>query len=443
MASKRLMLDEEEEVDLCGSENDEQLQEKRSAKRHKSGAGETPMQRLLKRHIPGGSAGTTILSPITELSQNMRCTTLDSGGGGTPKSTQRSSKTLNHFNSVSSRALSSFDSVSSSYDSGNSLDDEYLAMFELEADDDPKLGLPGDLELLISGQLKTHQLPDAEEPTARSARRCLSMYPCGQQRQNDGKEDYPSTDNLNHLDHKSPVRKLQRKTLSMNDAEIMTAMGDEPELIGDLSRPCALPCLLSGTRHRDLKTISSDTLARLMQGDFAEQLGSKGGYQIIDCRYPYEYQGGHIRGAMNLYTRGQIQEAFPSFAEQLQRTEERRIYVFHCEFSSERGPKLLRFLRSNDRSLHAHNYPTLDYPELYLLHNGYKEFFGLHAELCEPEGYVPMLAPDHNEEFRYFRAKTKSWQCGEGEGGDSGIGGGGGGGSRTLKKSRSRLVYAE
>ncbi|XP_017097189.3 cdc25-like protein phosphatase twine [Drosophila bipectinata] len=445
MASKRLMLEEEEEEDLCGSENDEQLQENPSAKRHKSGALETLMHRLLKRQIPAAGSGcNTILSPITELSQNMRCTTLEPGGGATPKSTQRSSKTLSHFNSVSSRTLSSFDSVSSSYDSGNSLDDEYMAMFELEAEEDPKLGLPGDLELLISGQLKTYQLPDAEEPSKRSVRRCLSMYPCDQQRQAEGKEEYPSTE---HLGHKSPGRKLQRKTLSMNDAEIMTALGDEPELIGDLSRPCALPCLLSGTRHRDLKTISSDTLARLMQGDFAEQLGSKGGYQIIDCRYPYEYLGGHIRGAMNLYTRGQIQDAFPSFAEQLQRTEERRIFVFHCEFSSERGPKLLRFLRSNDRSLHAHNYPTLDYPELYLLHNGYKEFFGLHAELCEPEGYVPMLAPDHNEEFRYFRAKTKSWQCGEGEGGDSGIGGGGGGGggggSRTLKKSRSRLVYAE
>ncbi|KAH8409976.1 hypothetical protein KR009_003415 [Drosophila setifemur] len=412
MASKRLMIDkEEEEEEAWGLENDEN-QENQLAKRHRR-ALETPLHRMLKHHIPASGSGCSmVLSPITELSQHMRCAQLDAGAGGTPKSTQRTSRAMSCFKSNSSRVLSSFNSLSSSYDSGNSLDDEYLAMFEVESEKgQDSFELPEDLEQLISGPLKTEHGPSSAQS----------------------------------LGHKSQGRKLERKALSMNDAEILSALDDEPELIGDLSRQCALPCLLTGIRHRDLKTISCETLARLIRGEFAELLGNKGGFEIIDCRYPYEFLGGHIRGAKNLYTRGQIQEAFPSLAlkdggevQQHQPEPQRHIFVFHCEFSSERGPKLLRFLRSNDRSLHTHNYPTLDYPELYLLHNGYKEFFGTYAQLCEPSGYVPMLAPVHNEEFRHFRAKTKSWQCGEG--GDSGIGGGG---SRTLRKSRSRLVYAE
>ncbi|XP_037710300.1 cdc25-like protein phosphatase twine [Drosophila subpulchrella] len=429
MASKRLMLDvdEEEEGDgegACGREKLEDGQEHQAKRRKPAGQQETPLQRMLKRHIPASA----ILSPITELSQNMRGARLD----GTPKSTQRcpSARTLNTFGSLSSRTLSSFSSSCSSYDSGNSLDDEYLAMFEQESAEDPHLELPDDLEVLLSGQLKSDGNPEKESSSKErgSLRRCLSLLPINQP---EDEEEDPSAQGTANM----PTKKLQARTLSMNDAEIMSALGDEPELIGDLSKPCTLPCLLTGIRHRDLKTISSETLARLIKGDFDQQLGSQGGYEIIDCRYPYEFLGGHIQGARNLYTRGQIQEAFPALPSN---QEDRRIYVFHCEFSSERGPKLLRFLRSNDRSQHAHNYPALDYPELYILHNGYKEFFGLYAHLCNPSQYVPMLAPAHNDEFRYFRAKTKSWQCGEG--GDSGIGGGG---SRGLRKSRSRLLYAE
>ncbi|XP_016962241.1 cdc25-like protein phosphatase twine [Drosophila biarmipes] len=428
MASKRLMLDVEEEEAgggeaACGREKLEDGQEYQAKRRKPAGQQETPLQKMLKRHLPASS----LLSPITELSQNMRGARLD----GTPKSTQRgqqTTRTLHTFDSLSSRTLSSFSSSCSSYDSGNSLDDEYLAMFELDSAEDQQLELPDDLEVLLSGQLKSDGNPEKEEAASkpRSLRRCLSLMPSNQPE--DEEASSQGTANM-------ASKKLQARTLSMNDAEIMSALGDEPELIGDLSKPCTLPCLVTGVRHRDLKTISSETLARLIQGEFDQQLGSQGGYEIIDCRYPYEFLGGHIQGARNLYTRGQIQEAFPPLTEN---QEDRRIYVFHCEFSSERGPKLLRFLRSNDRSQHAHNYPALDYPELYILHNGYKEFFGLYAQLCDPSQYVPMLAPAHNDEFRYFRAKTKSWQCGEG--GDSGIGGGG---SRGLRKSRSRLLYAE
>lgn len=40
----------------------------------------------------------------------------------------------------------------------------------------------------------------------------------------------------------------------------------EPNLIGDLSRPFSLP--LEVSKHQDLKAISSDTLAALIEGKY-------------------------------------------------------------------------------------------------------------------------------------------------------------------------------
>ena len=43
------------------------------------------------------------------------------------------------------------------------------------------------------------------------------------------------------------------------------------------------------------------------------------------------------------------------------------VLVFHCEFSSERGPKLFRQLRALDRDVNRNSYPQLNFPEVYML----------------------------------------------------------------------------
>lgn len=224
-----------------------------------------------------------------------------------------------------------------------------------------------------------------------------------------------------------------RRYVSMNDADIMSALSrssSEPDLIGDFSKPFCLP-LMDG-RHRDLKSISSHTMANLINGQYKDSVAS---FKIIDCRYPYEFEGGHIRGAKNLYTQEQIMEEFVNAKTDTAAVEadgpKRHILVFHCEFSSERGPKLSRFLRNNDRERNTNSYPALHYPEIYLLHGGYKEFYENHADLCDPVAYRPMLEPSYAEEYRHFRAKSKSWN-----GDVKSLGGT----TSRLKKSRSRLL---
>ncbi|CAB1330408.1 unnamed protein product [Coregonus sp. 'balchen'] len=94
---------------------------------------------------------------------------------------------------------------------------------------------------------------------------------------------------------------------------------------------------------------------------------------VIDCRYPYEFDGGHIKGALNLHQEEQIEEYLLRSPIAPLSPDHRVLLVFHCEFSSERGPRMCRFVRERDRTMNE--YPNLHYPELYILKGGYKEFF--------------------------------------------------------------------
>ena len=100
---------------------------------------------------------------------------------------------------------------------------------------------------------------------------------------------------------------------------------------------------------------------------------------------------------------GQTERAMEQFfGEQLAKFDEkkRRIMVFHCEFSSERGPRIYKIFRSMDRK--KNTYPELDWPEIYLLKDGYKRFWEELKDDPDADllfgvlGYKPMLG-DTNE----------------------------------------------
>lgn len=201
--------------------------------------------------------------------------------------------------------------------------------------------------------------------------------------------------------------------MSETEANIKSAVHrsvTDSDLTGDFSKPCILP--LESGYHQDLKCISSTTLAALLRGEFNDRVRS---YKIVDCRYPYEYDGGHIEGALNLYNKDLIEQHLfdpltmvPTIQPD---TDKRDILVLHCEFSCERGPNLSRFLRSLDRQRNKEHYPALFYPEIYLLHGGYEQFYKEQKkEFCSPQDYRPMKHPDHEADLRQFRLKSKSWQ---------------------------------
>lgn len=63
---------------------------------------------------------------------------------------------------------------------------------------------------------------------------------------------------------------------------------------------------------------------------------------LIDCRYPYEYEGGHIEGALNLHTEDMIHHSLLN--EPPSGTARPPVIVFHCEYSSYRGPSRYEIL---------------------------------------------------------------------------------------------------
>lgn len=51
------------------------------------------------------------------------------------------------------------------------------------------------------------------------------------------------------------------------------------------------------------------------------------------------------------------------------------LIIFHCEFSQKRGPRAFRTLRNKDREINFKNWPHLDFPEIYMLEEGYSAFY--------------------------------------------------------------------
>ncbi|XP_053769075.1 M-phase inducer phosphatase 3 isoform X3 [Desmodus rotundus] len=197
-----------------------------------------------------------------------------------------------------------------------------------------------------------------------------------------------------------------KKTVSLSDFNITQVLEEDSNqgyLTGDFSKVCALPTV-SG-RHQDLKYINPETVAALLLGKFQDLIEK---FYVIDCRYPYEYLGGHIQGALNLYSQEELYNFFLKTPIVPLDDQKRIIIVFHCEFSSERGPRMCRSLREEDRALNQ--YPALYYPELYILKGGYRDFFLEYMVLCEPQSYCPMYHQDHKEELLKCRSQSKAWE---------------------------------
>ncbi|MGH0191057.1 UNVERIFIED_CONTAM: hypothetical protein FKN15_056609 [Acipenser sinensis] len=176
---------------------------------------------------------------------------------------------------------------------------------------------------------------------------------------------------------------------------------DMKELIGDFTKPLVLPTV--DGRHQDLKYITSEVMVAALNGEFdwVERI------VIIDCRYPYEFEGGHIKGAVNLHMEEQVEDYLLKCPLTLSTPEKHLVLVFHCEFSSERGPRMCRFVREKDRMINL--YPNLHYPELYILKGGYKEFFPKFQNQCRPQSYRPMHHEDFKEDLHRFRLKSRTW----------------------------------
>lgn len=252
-----------------------------------------------------------------------------------------------------------------SFSSMSSMEDEFFDFSDVEPLDKPRL--PHDFNKLISNPLihlnksqegsaskdvimrpvfrRTVSLQNHSDNTPNSSRVRTSLFKGDLENKSFKRPEPPNdvdmvgTKRSKLFDDEASVpvvRPLFQRAISATEESIMCAVqrsSTEPDLIGDFTKNFGLP--LTTSRHQDLKAITPNTLANLMKGGFTGAIAS---FKVIDCRYPYEFDGGHIQGALNIYTKEQCMELLRQ--ETSTDFQDRHILVFHCEFSSERGPNL-------------------------------------------------------------------------------------------------------
>ena len=192
-----------------------------------------------------------------------------------------------------------------------------------------------------------------------------------------------------------------------------------------------LPCF--NVKEDGLMRITPQTMTDLLAGKFTNAIMD---FQVVDCRFGYEYEGGHIPGAINLstvekvvghfLTPGQGRHAGQPLPPRSQSgkadkfgNRRKHVLVFHCEFSCKRAPTMALALRQADRAL-AHDYPNCHFPEIYILQGGYCNFFQTYANLCEPQQYIcmddPRFLAKRSTELNGFRkqfSRHRSFTYGE------------------------------
>ncbi|KAF4689337.1 cell division cycle 25 [Perkinsus olseni] len=139
-----------------------------------------------------------------------------------------------------------------------------------------------------------------------------------------------------------------------------------------------------------LRYVSTDTVAELVRSN---QVRNEDAIYLIDCRYPYEYNGGHIMSAINFppYELDSLKEFV--FNDLASRDRRRAIIILHCEFSQLRAPVATDALKK-----HSARYGCSRPLELYVMKGGYCDFFRKFKELCEPQSYTEMQGTMENND---------------------------------------------
>ncbi|KAI0148210.1 Rhodanese-like protein [Hypoxylon sp. NC0597] len=195
----------------------------------------------------------------------------------------------------------------------------------------------------------------------------------------------------------SRSRRPYRRSLSMFDSpsDVVKAASEEPasqctlQSVMDIeeSQDPVLPHFYPDGENDNIPRISKATFLDVLDGKFNEFYTQK---MIIDCRFEYEYDGGHIQTAVNYNDKELL--ARHLFENPM---DGKTLLIFHCEYSACRAPMMARHIRASDRMVNAEFYPKLTYPEVYILEGGYSEFFVEHRDRCHPQAYVAMGAEEH------------------------------------------------
>ncbi|KAH6644016.1 hypothetical protein C7974DRAFT_12677 [Boeremia exigua] len=200
--------------------------------------------------------------------------------------------------------------------------------------------------------------------------------------------------------HSRPRPSKMRRSLSMfeHPGDVMNAKNDSdesdsPSGLSSVMDTEDCPSLklphFTPTEPESLPRITHETLIQVLDGTYEHMYDETA---IIDCRFEYEYNGGHIEGALNFCDKEQLAERLFSAP-----ANTNTLLILHCEYSAHRAPLMAKFVRSQDRKENAHRYPALHYPEVYILDGGYSSFYHSNSTRCFPQNYLRMDAKEHEQ----------------------------------------------
>lgn len=126
---------------------------------------------------------------------------------------------------------------------------------------------------------------------------------------------------LSMFEHPEEVLKQQKASLD-NAAELDSIMDvdDNPQL--------QLPHFVSN--EESLPRITKETMVDILDGKYNQCYSQS---IVVDCRFEYEYKGGHIEGAVNFNNKEELANRLFENS-----PNEKTLLVFHCEYSAHRAP---------------------------------------------------------------------------------------------------------
>jgi M-phase inducer tyrosine phosphatase len=123
-------------------------------------------------------------------------------------------------------------------------------------------------------------------------------------------------------EHPRDVMNQEKDSYTSSSLQSVMDVDDSPTL--------KLPHFMPPNEPDSLPRITDTTLIGVLNGDYSHVYDKT---VIVDCRFEYEYEGGHIDGALNFCDKEQLAEELfkPSFPPNT-------LLVFHCEYSAHRAP---------------------------------------------------------------------------------------------------------
>jgi M-phase inducer tyrosine phosphatase len=196
--------------------------------------------------------------------------------------------------------------------------------------------------------------------------------------------------------HPDDIMKEEQENFDVTSAPSLTSpMEDQQE------STLKLPHFVHDNDADGLPRISQETMTDILDTKYNDQYKQ---VIVIDCRFEYEYNGGHIESAVNFNDKQLLAEKLFEQGSDPSNT----LLILHCEYSVHRAPLTAKFIRSHDRNVNMEHYPRLTFPEMYILDGGYSRFYSQQPSKCYPQNYVEMNDERHEKACERGMARVKS-----------------------------------